>query len=612
MGPTISTTNQTPNQTHQVYNSYNSHSKNHKKETIFIIDWDDTLMCTYFISLKTHGLSEEESKIVYDLGKVVSIFLKECNKYGKVIIMTNSSEEWLKKTNEKYLKIKKNIFENIKIISTRDKYLKKNIDRRKWKELALDELLKRYGDIIQNIICASDSESDIEVFKNLSENTLESIAKNMKKEKFNKGDVIIQEGTYGNTFYLISKGKVTITKEGKPIRVLDQGECLGEKSLLSNDSLRTASAIAEDKVICYVIYKKEFDMILSDSNTREYLLKKLAFQNTDIQLSDLFYIKFLGKGKFGSVSLVHNKQNFYAIKAISIKMVEREKMLWKYFVNERNIMISLDHPFIVKMVKSLRNTKYCFILMEFVNELNLDDHLTKKRTKRNIYETQFYIGSILLMLDYLQKKYIAHRDIKPSNIMIDSNGYLKMIDFGTAKVLKDYTSTIIGTPHYIAPEILQGKGYSLSCDFWSLGICMFEIFYGIYPFGNNANEVIDIYKEVLKKTLVFPSENNKFANVNSFIRELLAKKVNERLCNVSKLKQKPFFEGFEFNRLNDFQLEPPYKPVKNDMSKFFKETTSYENMVKDDKESNLPSHKKKKKIEDDENSDYDPNWIEVF
>ena len=216
------------------------------------------------------------------------------------------------------------------------------------------------------------------------------------------------------------------------------------------------------------------------------------------------------------------------------------------------------------------------------------------------------------MLDYLQKKYIAHRDIKPSNIMIDSNGYLKMIDFGTAKVLKDYTSTIIGTPHYIAPEILQGKGYSLSCDFWSLGICMFEMFYGIYPFGNNANEVIDIYKEVLKKSLVFPSENNKFANANSFIRDLLAKKVNERICNVSKLKQKPFFEGFEFNKLNDFQLEPPYKPTKNDLSKFFKETTPYEKILKEEKESVVPSHKKKKKVEEDENSDYDPNWIEVF
>jgi cGMP-dependent protein kinase len=250
--------------------------------------------------------------------------------------------------------------------------------------------------------------------------------------------------------------------------------------------------------------------------------------------------------------------------------------------------------------------------MEFVNELNLDDHLSNKRTKRNLYETQFYIGSILLMLDYLQKKYIAHRDIKPSNIMIDTNGYLKMIDFGTAKILKDYTSTIIGTPHYIAPEILQGKGYSLSCDFWSLGICMFEIFYGIYPFGNNANEVIDIYKDVLKKSLVFPSENSKVAGVNSFIKELLAKKVNERLCNVSKLKQKPFFEGFEFNKLNDFQLEPPFKPAKNDLSKFLKNLEPYENIFKDEKESVFSPSKKKKNKDEDENSDYDPNWVEVF
>ena len=449
------------------------------------------------------------------------------------------------------------------------------------------------------------------LFKNLSESTLESIAKNMKKQKFNKGDILIQEGSSGNTFYLISKGKVNISKEGKHLRVLESGECLGEKSLLSNDSLRTTTATAEDKVICYVIYKKEFDMILKDDNTRQYLLKKLALQNTDIQLNDLYYIKFLGKGKFGSVSLVHNTQNVYAIKAISIKMVEKEKMLWKYFVNERNIMLSLDHPFIVKMVKSLKNKNYCFILMEFVNQQNLDEFLSKKRAKRNVYETQFYIGSMLLMLDYLQKKYIAHRDIKPSNIMIDVNGYLKMIDFGTAKILKDYTSTIIGTPHYIAPEILQGKGYSLSCDFWSLGICMYEIFYGVYPFGNSANEVIDIYKEVLKKNLFFPKDSNKFSKVNEFIKELLAKKVNERVCNVSKLKQKPFFEKFEFNKLNDFQLEPPYKPEKKDMSKYFQEIKPYESIFKEESSICSPSKQKRNK-EEDEDSDYDPNWIDVF
>ena len=140
---------------------------------------------------------------------------------------------------------------------------------------------------------------------------------------------------------------------------------------------------------------------------------------------------------------------------------------------------------------------------------------------------------------------------------------------------------------------------------------MYEIFYGIYPFGNNANEVIDIYKEVLKKSLIFPSENNKFANVNSFIRELLAKKVNERICNFSKLKQKPFFENFDFNKLNDFQLEPPYRPPKSDMNKFLRNTEPYESIFKDEKESINPNKKKKNK-NDDENSDYDPNWVEVF
>ena len=607
-------------------------SKNDLKEALSEDYIDVILFCffTYCINNNTYMKQIIIDSLIHSIFRCFSI-----KQYSKKEHICNSKSSDESKKNKKRLiiVISGSIYENGNIVAEKGKILGEEIFQDYNNKNISDEMIA-YPDCISleasiddlakvmkidlnkekpyNILRYINKLKKSYLFKNLSENTLEAIAKNMKKEKFNKGDKIIEEGTYGNTFYLISKGKVSISKEGKHLRILDQGECLGEKSLLSDDSLRTATATAEEKVICYVIYKKEFDMILSDSNTREYLLKKLALQNTDIQLNDLYYIKFLGKGKFGSVSLVHNKQNIYAIKAISIKMVEKEKMLWKYFVNERNIMLSLDHPFIVKMVKSLRNTKYCFILMEFVNELNSDDHLSQKRTKRNLYETQFYIGSILLMLDYLQKKYIAHRDIKPSNIMIDVNGYLKMIDFGTAKILKDYTSTIIGTPHYIAPEILQGKGYSLSCDFWSLGICMFEIFYGIYPFGNNANEVIDIYKEVLKKNLVFPSENNKYATVNSFIRVLLSKKVNERLCNVSKLKQKPFFEGFEFNKLNDFQLEPPYKPNKNDLTKFLKNLEPYENIFKDEKESCINSAKKKKNKDDDENSDYDPNWVEVF
>ena len=451
----------------------------------------------------------------------------------------------------------------------------------------------------------------IYLFRNLSDKTLELIAKGMVKQEFQENEYIINEGTVGDLFYLILKGRVRITVKGKFIRDLDSGDYMGEYALLTENELRTASAMALEKVTCYVLSKKEFQVILKDNTTREYLMKKLALQNTEVNLNSLHYIKFLGKGKFGTVSLVHNKKYFYAIKAISRLSVEREKILAKYFVDEKRIMLSLDHPFIVKMVKSMKNQHFCFLLIEFVNGNNLDQYLSNRQYRQNKYETQFYVGSILLMLDYLQKKYIAHRDIKPSNIMIDSNGYLKMIDFGTSKVLSltDYTSTVIGTPHYIAPEILLGKGYSLSCDFWSLGICMYEIFYGKYPFGNFANEVIEIYKDILRKDYSYPSESKKVANVNSFIDCLLNKKVNERICNVSKLKKMPFFEGFEFDKLIEFRLKPPFKPNIQSFKKYLKEDNPYSNYVKDD------NANKKKRIENEDNEiplDYDPNWADEF
>ena len=460
-----------------------------------------------------------------------------------------------------------------------------------------------------SILRAINELKKIYLFRNLSDETLELIAKGMKKQKFNINEYIIKENTEGDLFYLIIQGKVRITVKGNYIRDLTVGDYLGEYALLTENILRTASAVALEQVICYVLSKSEFQIILKDDTTKEYLKKKIALQNTEISLDSLHYIKFLGKGKFGTVSLVHNKQNIYAIKAISRLSVEKEKILAKYFVDERKIMLSLDHPFIVKMVKSLRNQHFCFLLIEFINGINLDQYLSKRQHRQNIYETQFYIGCILLMLEYLQKKYIAHRDIKPSNIMIDSNGYLKMIDFGTSKVLtfSDYTSTIIGTPHYIAPEILQGRGYSLSCDFWSLGICMYEIFYGKYPFGNYATEVIEIYKEILRNSFSFPIENKKVEKANSFISCLLNKKVNERICNVSSLKKKPFYEGFEFDKLIELRLKTPFKPNMENFNKYLKQENPYENFVKEDN-----TYKKKEGDDTHIPPGYNPNWADEF
>ena len=77
--------------------------------------------------------------------------------------------------------------------------------------------------------------------------------------------------------------------------------------------------------------------------------------------------------------------------------------------------------------------------------------------------------------------------------MITSKGYIKLIDFGTTKFITDFTNTVIGTPHYLSPEILLGQGYSFSCDYWSIGITIYEIFYGKFPFGNHAKDIMNIY-----------------------------------------------------------------------------------------------------------------------
>jgi cGMP-dependent protein kinase len=335
------------------------------------------------------------------------------------------------------------------------------------------------------------------IFKHLSESKLVSLCKAMKKENYKAGEIIFLENSLGNKFYLINKGRVRVLKDNKYIRDLEAGNCFGERALIDSET-RTASIIADNDVECYVI-SKEDAMSIIDKNIQEYLKKKIALQDTSISLGALYNLKFLGKGKFGRVNLVHNTKNIYAIKAISRKDAEKRHILAKYFQSERKIMLTIDHPFIIKLVKTMKNDKYCFYLMEFINGKNLDDILSERKLFKNINETRFYIASVVLILEYLHKKNIAHRDLKPSNMMIDNNGYLKLIDFGTSKIINDFTNTIIGTPHYIAPEILQGKGYSLSSDIWSMGICMYEIFYGIYPFGQNAYDILDIYKDILHR-----------------------------------------------------------------------------------------------------------------
>ena len=120
------------------------------------------------------------------------------------------------------------------------------------------------------------------------------------------------------------------------------------------------------------------------------------------------------------------------------------------------------------------------------------------------FQTQFYSASMMLAVEYLHERKFIFRDIKPENIMVLDNGYIKVIDFGTAKKIENRAATIIGTPHYMAPEVILGDGYSFQVDYWSIAICMYEFMCGAVPFGENAEEPMDVYLAVINDPLVFP------------------------------------------------------------------------------------------------------------
>ena len=459
----------------------------------------------------------------------------------------------------------------------------------------------------------------IALFKDSSELRLIEVCKIMDKEKYEPKEIIFNEGDNGDKLYLIKKGKVNVFKNDKFIRELNEGNCFGEMSLLKKEN-RTATIKAETKVTVYTLTRKNFNSCI-DKNMLNYLLKKISLEdNFNNSLEDFYFCKNLGKGKFGTVSLIHNNKNFYAMKAVRRKDAEKQKILIKYFITERNTLLRLDHPFIMKLVKTYKNKDNIFYMTEYINGRVLSKFLESRETKdmKNIYLTQFYLSFLFITLNYLNSKNICHRDLKPDNLMIDERGYIKLIDFGTSIEIKNYTSTITGTPHYIAPEILIGKSYSFQCDYWSVGIIAHEIFYNYYPFGNKATDPMDVYREIIKKDLKLPKNGNSL--MNDFIKCFLKKKVNERLCIFEKIKSHEFYKDFNWDYLIEFKLLPPYIPHLSPLKSFDYYTVRYIHFLENDKNNRKgkdnvkdeKEHEKDKEKDNDNNKDFDPNWADIF
>ena len=402
----------------------------------------------------------------------------------------------------------------------------------------------------------------VSVFKTLTHNKIEGISKVLFEETFQNGHNIVVQGEEGDKFYIIKSGMVDIFVNGNFIRTLNDYEYFGERALLLNEA-RKATCTANGKVTCFVLDKKNFkDKI--DNNLKDFLNSRILLQDTTLQLTDLEYVKDLGHGSFGDVYLCYCKKHkyYYALKSIKKCQIDDEK-LHSSIEQEKKILMSIDHPFIVKCVKILKDSKRIFFLMEFIKGKELFEIMAELGIL-NSYEIKYFTCSILSAIEYLHKINLIYRDIKPENILVNDVGIIKLIDFGTCKKIDERTKTVIGTPHYMAPEVIMGEGYTSIIDLWSIGICIYEFSCGTVPFGEEAEEPVDVYLSILNDELRFPS-TLKDENLKDLLKKMLCKTSSTRLCSVQLVYEHQYFSDFNIEELLSLSLKPAYIPKKNDL-----------------------------------------------
>lgn len=270
--------------------------------------------------------------------------------------------------------------------------------------------------------------------------------------------------------------------------------------------------------------------------------------------------KTLGTGAFGRVKFVNYKPtgNFYALKMLKKAAIIKMKQV-DHIASEKSILEHLNHPFIVNMYGCFHDQRYIYMVLEYIVGGEFFTHLRKAGRFDNDTAC-FYGAQIAAIFEYCHSKNIVYRDLKPENILLTSDGYLKLTDFGFAKVIEHRTYTLCGTPEYIAPEVLLNKGHGKPVDWWTLGILIYEMIVGYPPFVDE--DPMGIYQKILSGKIVFPKLFDKHAK--GLVKKLLTADLGKRFGNlkngVDDIKQHSWFKAIVWEELTQKKKEAPFRP----------------------------------------------------
>ncbi|XP_073088197.1 protein kinase C iota type isoform X2 [Manis javanica] len=296
--------------------------------------------------------------------------------------------------------------------------------------------------------------------------------------------------------------------------------------------------------------------------------------SSSLGLQDFDLLRVIGRGSYAKVLLVRLKKTdrIYAMKVVKKELVNDDEDI-DWVQTEKHVFEQAsNHPFLVGLHSCFQTESRLFFVIEYVNGGDLMFHMQRQR-KLPEEHARFYSAEISLALNYLHERGIIYRDLKLDNVLLDSEGHIKLTDYGMCKEgLRpgDTTSTFCGTPNYIAPEILRGEDYGFSVDWWALGVLMFEMMAGRSPFdivgsSDNPDQNTEdyLFQVILEKQIRIPRSLS--VKAASVLKSFLNKDPKERLgCHpqtgFADIQGHPFFRNVDWDMMEQKQVVPPFKP----------------------------------------------------